>query len=155
MCTFTARSLMNGDEAARNAPCTICSIRILNIRKCKQRCLSTFVTLVMMKGIVLILLSNLGTRIFLRGVGYDAPGFKLASLTLTTESPSQTCWHWSNLGQPGSSPWKPHQQTLMALLIKSTQTCGQPLVKGTVKPHWHHNVFERPPELLPRSPNFT
>jgi hypothetical protein len=86
MCTFTARSLMNGDEAARNAPCTICSIRILNIRKCKQRCLSTFVTLVMMKGIVLILLSNLGTRIFLRGVGYDAPGFKLASLTLTTES---------------------------------------------------------------------
>jgi hypothetical protein len=40
-------------------------------------------------------------------------------------------------------------------LIKSTLTRGQPLVKGTVKPHPNPNVFERPPELLSRSPNFT
>jgi hypothetical protein len=43
--------------------------------KCKQRCLSPFVTLVMMEGIALIVLSNLGTRFFLRGVGCDALGF--------------------------------------------------------------------------------
>jgi hypothetical protein len=41
------------------------------------------------------------------------------------------------------------------LLIKSTHTCGQTLVKGTVKPHLNPNVFEHPSELLPRSPNFT
>jgi hypothetical protein len=39
------------------------------------------------------------------------------------------CRHGSNHGQPGSSPRKPSQQALMTLLIKSTPTCGQPLVK--------------------------
>jgi hypothetical protein len=66
---------MNDDEAVRNAPCTFYFIRILDIGKCKQRCLSPFVTLVMMEGIALVLLSNIGTRFFLRGVGCDAPGF--------------------------------------------------------------------------------
>jgi hypothetical protein len=33
-----------------------------------------------------LLLSNLGTRFYLRGVGCDAPGFQLASLTLMIES---------------------------------------------------------------------
>jgi hypothetical protein len=33
--------------------------------------------------------------------------------------------------------------------------CGQPLVKGTVKPHLNTDVSECLPELLPRSPNFT
>jgi hypothetical protein len=47
------------------------------------------------------------------------------------------CWHWSNLGQPETSPWKPRQQSLMTPLIKSThpfwsnlgERCGQTLVK--------------------------
>jgi hypothetical protein len=50
---------------------------------------------------------------------------------------------------------KTRQQSLVTLLIKLTHTCGKPLVKGTVKPHLNPSVFERPPELLPRSPNFT
>jgi hypothetical protein len=68
---------------------------------------------------------------------------------------SPTCWHWSYLGQPGSSPRKPQQKSLMTFLIKSTHTCGQPLVKDMVKPYLNRDVFERPPELLQRSPNFT
>jgi hypothetical protein len=47
------------------------------------------------------------------------------------------------------------KQSLMTLLIMSTHTWGQPLVKGMVKIHLNPNVFERPPELLPCSPNFT
>jgi hypothetical protein len=43
------------------------------------------------------------------------------------------CWHWSNLGQSGPSPRKPHQQSLMTLLIKSTPTLGPSLVKELVK----------------------
>jgi hypothetical protein len=43
----------------------------------------------------------------------------------------------------------------MTLLIKSTHTCGQTLVKGTIKPYLNRDVFERPPELLLCSPNFT
>jgi hypothetical protein len=39
-----------------------------------------------------------------------------------------------NFGQPGSSPRKPSQQSLMIFLIESTRTFGQTLVKGTVKP---------------------
>jgi hypothetical protein len=39
------------------------------------------------------------------------------------------CQHWSNHGQPGSSLRKPSPQSLMTLLIKSTPTCGQTLVK--------------------------
>jgi hypothetical protein len=35
----------------------------------------------MMEGIALILLSNLGTRFLLRGVGYDAPGFWISIFT--------------------------------------------------------------------------
>jgi hypothetical protein len=42
------------------------------------------------------------------------------------------CWHWSNLGQHGSSPRKLSHQALTTLLIKSTTTCGQPLVKTPV-----------------------
>jgi hypothetical protein len=45
--------------------------------KCKRICLSPFVTFVLLEGIALILLSNLRTRFFLRGVGCDAPGFNL------------------------------------------------------------------------------
>jgi hypothetical protein len=62
---------------------------------------------------------------------------------------------FQTLGQPGSSPLKPHQHTLLTPLPKSTHICGQPLVKGMVKTLRNPNVFERPPELLPRSPNFT
>jgi hypothetical protein len=40
-------------------------------------------------------------------------------------------------------------------LTKSTHSCGQPLVKDTVKPRLNSDVDERPPELLPRSTNFT
>jgi hypothetical protein len=51
-------------------------------------------------------------------------------------------WHWSNLDQPGSSPRKPSHQSLMTLLIKSTHTCGQTLVKGMVKPYSNPYVFD-------------
>jgi hypothetical protein len=40
-------------------------------------------------------------------------------------------------------------------LTKSTHPCGQPLVKGTVKPRLNPAVSECLPGLLPRSPNFT
>jgi hypothetical protein len=149
MCTFIARSLMNDVEVVRNAPCTFCSIRILDIGKCKRRCPSPFVTLVMMEGIALILFLNLGMRFRLRGVGCDAPGFYLTLMV------GQNCWQWSNHGQPGSSPQKPHRPTLMTHLSKSTHTCGQTFVKDTVKPHLNPDVFECPPELLLHSPNFT
>jgi hypothetical protein len=43
------------------------------------------------------------------------------------------CWRWSNRGQPRSSPRKPSQQARMTLLITSTPTCGQPLVKTPIK----------------------
>jgi hypothetical protein len=66
---------MNGVELARDAPCIFCTIGILDIKKCKWRCLSPFVALVMLEGIVPIFLVNFRTRFFLRGVGYDAPSF--------------------------------------------------------------------------------
>jgi hypothetical protein len=37
---------------------------------------SVFVTLILIEGVAPILLSNLGTRFYLRGVGCDAPGFQ-------------------------------------------------------------------------------
>jgi hypothetical protein len=43
----------------------------------------------------------------------------------------------------------------MTLLIKSTPTRGQPLVKDTVKPHLNPGVSECLMELLLCSPNFT
>jgi hypothetical protein len=58
----------------------------------------------------------------------DTRGFWLTLIV------SQLCRQWSNHGQPMSSPWKPHQPTLMTLLIKSTHPCSQPLVKVLVKP---------------------
>jgi hypothetical protein len=39
--------------------------------------------------------------------------------------------------------------------LDQVNTCGQTLVKGTVKPCLNPNVLNLPPELLPRSPNFT
>jgi hypothetical protein len=63
--------------------------------------------------------------------------------------------HWSNLGQPGSSPRNPHRRTLLDPLTKSTHTRGLPLVKGTVKLRLNIDVSECRPEFLPRSPNFT
>jgi hypothetical protein len=66
----------------------------------------------------------------------------------------QTRWLWSNLGQPGSSPRKLGRQSLMTLLIKSRHPCGQTLVNPWSKPRSNPYVFELPPELLQRSPNF-
>jgi hypothetical protein len=63
--------------------------------------------------------------------------------------------HRSNLGQPGSSPRKPRQWTLMNSLTKPTHTRGQPLVKDTVKTGLTVDVSECRPELFPRSPKFT
>jgi hypothetical protein len=40
-------------------------------------------------------------------------------------------------------------------LTKSTHTCGQTLVKDTVKPRLNTDVSECLPKLLPHSPNFT
>jgi hypothetical protein len=45
--------------------------------------------------------------------------------------------------------------TLLNPLTKSTHSCGQPLVKGTVKPRLNTDVGEYLPELLQRSPKFT
>jgi hypothetical protein len=53
----------------------------------------------------------------------------------------------SNLGQPGSSPQKPRQWTLMNPLTKPTHTRGQPLVKGTAKTVLTIDVSECRPEL--------
>jgi hypothetical protein len=63
--------------------------------------------------------------------------------------------HRSNLGQPGSSPRKPRQWTLLDPLTKFTDTRDQPLVKDTVKPRLNIDVSECRPELLPRSPKLT
>jgi hypothetical protein len=63
--------------------------------------------------------------------------------------------HRSNLGQPGSSPRKPLQWTLLDPLTKSTCIRGQPLVKDPVKTGLTVDVSECRPELLLRSPNFT
>jgi hypothetical protein len=82
----------------------------------------------------------------------DAPGFWSTSLTLKTGSAES---NRPNTGQPGSSPRKPHRQTLLDPLTKSTHTRGKPLVKDTVKPRLRIDVSECRPELLPRSPNFT
>jgi hypothetical protein len=79
----------------------------------------------------------------------DAPGFYSPLIV------GQICWQWSNHGQPGSSPRKPHQPTLMTPLIKLTHMCGQALVKSTVKPYLNPSDLECPPEILLRSPNFT
>jgi hypothetical protein len=45
-----------------------------------------FVILVLLESVTLILLSNLGTRFCLRGVGCDAPGFQPELLTLMSRS---------------------------------------------------------------------
>jgi hypothetical protein len=66
----------------------------------------------------------------------DAPGFYLPLIV------GQICWQWSNHDQPGSPPLKPHQPTLMILLIKLTHMCGQTLVKSTVKPHLNPRDLE-------------
>jgi hypothetical protein len=79
----------------------------------------------------------------------DAPGFYLTIMV------GQLYWQWSNHDQPGSSPRKPHQPTLMTLLIKSLHMCGQTLVKCTVKQYLNPSDPECLPELLSRSPNFT
>jgi hypothetical protein len=44
-----------------------------------------------------LIISNLGTRFFLRGVDCDAPGFQLPSLTLVTGSAG------SNQSNPGQT----------------------------------------------------
>jgi hypothetical protein len=98
---------------------------------------------------LVFLKSNLGTRFHLRGVGFDASSFYLTLIA------GQSCWQWSNRSQPGSSPRKPHQPTLVTLLIKSIHMCGQALVKSRVKPYLNPSDLECFPELLPRSPNFT
>jgi hypothetical protein len=63
--------------------------------------------------------------------------------------------HRSNLGQPGSSPRKPRQWTLMNPLPKPTHTRNGPLAKDTVKTGLTVDVSECRLELLPRSPDFT
>jgi hypothetical protein len=68
---------------------------------------STLVSFDSLEGVALILLSNLGTRFCLRGVGCDAPSFQLGLLTLMIRSTELTLvkrrstWaHLVNLGQP-------------------------------------------------------
>jgi hypothetical protein len=61
-----------------------------------------------------------------------------------------------------AKPWstwvitqKSRQQSPMTLLIKSTHTFDQSLVKHLVKPYVNPNALEHLPELFPRYPNFT
>jgi hypothetical protein len=107
------------------------------VAECDTCCLSCF------------LKSNPGTRYRLRGVGCDAPSFYLILIV------SQLCRRWSNHGQPGPSPRKPHQPTLTTLVIKSIHMCGQTLVNCMVKPYLNPSDPECFPELLSCSPNFT
>jgi hypothetical protein len=77
---------------------------------------------------LVFLKSNLRTRLCLKGVGCDASCFYLTLIV------GQPCWHWSNHGQPGSSPRKTHQPTLITPLIKWTHMCGQTMVKPWSNP---------------------
>jgi hypothetical protein len=86
---------------------------------------STFVTLVLLKEVALILLSNLETRFCLRGVGCDAPGFQLELLTLMSRSAVLTLVKWrstcaitsktspTNPNDPFGQPWSTFIQTLV------------------------------------------
>jgi hypothetical protein len=74
---------------------------------------------------------------------------------MTESATSHPTDKWSNLGQPESSPRKPHRQTLLNPLTKSTHIRGQPLVKDTVKLRLNTDAGECLPELFPCSPNFT
>jgi hypothetical protein len=57
-------------------------------------------------------------------VSVTPPGFKLTLIA------GQTCWPWSNQGQPRSSPRKPSQHSSMSTLSESTLST---LVKNLVK----------------------
>jgi hypothetical protein len=58
------------------------------------------------------------------------PRFLISIISATNQiNRVRHCWHWSNLGQPGSSPRKPSQQSPVTLLIKYTHPFGQTLVK--------------------------
>jgi hypothetical protein len=110
---------------------------------------STLVTFDSLEGVALILLSNLGMRFRLRGVGCDAPSFQSGSLTLMIRSTELTLVkRWSTCAitsktsptNPNDTPWS---------------TSGQGVVKTPVKPLEHPLTLLCRPELLPRSPNFT
>jgi hypothetical protein len=100
-------------------------------------------------------ISNLGTRFFLRGGRLWRPRFLITVIIANDRiSRVKPAEHRSNLGQPGSSPQKPRQWTLLDPLTKSTSIRGQPLVRDPIKPRLRIDVGECRPELLPRSPKF-
>jgi hypothetical protein len=88
---------------------------------------STFVTLVLLESVALILLSNLGMRFCLRGVGCDAPGFQPEYLTLMRRSivmtlvKQRSTWAITsktsptNPNDPFGQPWS----TLGKILLKT------------------------------------
>jgi hypothetical protein len=108
----------------------------------------------MMQGITLILLIESRDEILLKGVGCDAPGFEIASLTLMTESAESNCL---TLVKPRSTWVTPKIKltTPKDPLDQVKNPCGQTVVKNTVKPRLNPEVGECLPEPLPRSPNFT
>jgi hypothetical protein len=89
------------------------------------------VTLVLLESVALILLSNLGTRFCLRGVGCDAPGFQPGSLTLMIRSTELTLvkrWStWAITSKtsptiPNDTPWSTHGQGLVKTLVKPLES---------------------------------
>jgi hypothetical protein len=88
-------------------------------------------------------------------VSCDAPGFLLASLTLMAKSAKS---NRLTLAKPRST-WvitsKTSPTNPIELLNQVSTPLWSTLGQSTVKPHRNPNVSERPPELLPCSPNFT
>jgi hypothetical protein len=104
-----------------------------------------FVTFASSESVSPILLSNLGTRFYLSGVGYDAPGFRPGYLTLMIRSTELTLVKlrstWAITSKtspmtPNGTPWSTH---------------GQGWVKTLVKPLEPLLTHQCQPELLPRS----
>jgi hypothetical protein len=94
---------------------------------------------------------NLGTRFRLRGVGCDAPGFYLILIA------GQLCLQGSKHCQPGCSPRKPHQPTLMAQLIKWHTSVVNPWSKPWSNPTYTLvtlNVFRNFCRVLQNSPKY-
>jgi hypothetical protein len=80
---------MNCVEVVRRAPCIFCPSEF-SLSRSVSEYIFHLCNLCLVEGFTLILLSNLGTRFCLRGVGCDAPGFQLGSLTLMIRSTELT-----------------------------------------------------------------
>jgi hypothetical protein len=148
MYTSIVSFLMNCIDAVRRVLCIFSPSEFLLPRNISE-CIFHLVTFALSESVASILLSNLGVRFCLRGVGCDAPGFQSGLLTLMIRSTELTLVkRWSTWAitlktsptTPNDTPWSTH---------------GQGWVKTLVKPLKRPLTLLCRPELLPRSPNFT